>query len=240
MRPDDRAGLRAYRFDSLPDRIDALVTTKRDGLDLSMSVRHDHAPRLFSAYDLPSHAVWCKQVHADVISHVDTPGLVEGTDALITDTPGLALGVIMADCVPVLLYDAEHHALGLIHAGWPGTTLRLASKTVRAMTNHFGTRPEAIFAAIGPSIGPDEYEVGPDVIEKARAAYGDLPVLRPHAEAGKAFFDLWAANEHDLRSAGVTQIEVAGISTAANLDEFYSWRFARDTGRFATLATLAA
>jgi YfiH family protein len=238
MRPDDRDGLRAYRFDSVPaDRVDALVTTRRGGIDLSRSARTEHAPRLFATYEIPPDAVWCVQVHEDVVTYVDAPGVVEGTDALITSTPGLPLCVIMADCVPVLLYDPEHHALGLIHAGWPGTVARLASTTVLAMTERFGTDPQAIIAAIGPSIGPDEYEVGPDVIEAAQAAYDDAPILRPLPD-GKALLNLWAANEYDLRSAGVIQIEVAGLSTAAHLDEFYSWRVAKDKGRFATIARL--
>lgn len=240
MRPDDRAGLRVYRFESVPtDRVDALVTTRIGGIDLSRAARADHADRLFEAYALPERAVWCVQVHSDVVTYVDAPGVVEGTDALITDRAGLALGVIMADCVPVLLYDPEHHALGLLHAGWQGTVARLASTTVRAMTERFGSDPAALVAAIGPSIGPDEYEVGEDVIERARAAFGaEAPVLHEHPTPGKAYFDLWAANALDLREAGVEQIEVAGLSTARNLDEFYSWRVARDTGRFATIASL--
>lgn len=239
MRPDDRDGLRVYRFESLPERVDALVTTRLGGIDLSRAARHAHVDRLFGAYDVPREAAWCVQVHSDVVTAVDAPGVVEGTDALITDTPGLPLCVIMADCVPVLVYDSVHHALGLLHAGWQGTVARLASTTVRAMVARFGSDPATLLAAIGPSIGPDEYEVGADVVERARAAYGeDAPILRPHPVDGKAYFDLWGANAYDLRSAGVERIEVAGISTATTLDEFYSWRVARDTGRFATIATL--
>ncbi|MBE2320350.1 peptidoglycan editing factor PgeF [Solirubrobacter sp. CPCC 204708] len=240
MRADDRDGLRVYRFETLPDAVDALVTTRRDDLDLSSKVRDDHAPRLFRTYGLPDRAVWCKQVHSDVVAHVDAPQLVNGADALITNTPGLPLCVIMADCVPVLAYDPEHHALGLAHAGWQGTCARIASASVRAMTARFGTDPAAVIAAIGPSIGPEEYEVGEDVITRARDAYGsDAPILR-ELGGGKALFDLWAANELDLRSAGVTQIEVAGVSTARALDEFYSHRREPHvTGRFATVAVLA-
>lgn len=233
MHADERDGLRVLRFESVP----AFVTTKRDGLDLSSTVRHEHAPRLFATYELPPEAVWCKQVHSDVVVHVDAPGLVDGADALITDTPDLPLCVIMADCVPVVLHDPVRNALGLAHAGWQGTTARIASATVRAMTARFGSDPADLVAAIGPSIGPDEYEVGTDVIERARAAYGDAPILRPHT-GGKALFDLWAANEHDLRASGVERIEIAGISTATARDDFYSHRVARDTGRFATVAML--
>jgi YfiH family protein len=232
VQADDRDGLRVYRFATVP----AFVTTKRDGLDLSSTVRGEHAPRLFRAYDLPPEAVWCKQVHSDVVAHVDTPQLVEGADALITDTPGLPLCVIMADCVPVVVHDPVRGALGLAHAGWQGTVARIASATVRAMADRFGTDPADAVAAIGPSIGPDEYEVGDDVVQRARAAFGDnAPIV---SRSGRTFFDLWAANAHDLRSAGVERIEVAGLSTARHLDEFYSWRAGRDTGRFATVAML--
>jgi YfiH family protein len=167
---------------------------------------------------------------------VDAPQLVEGADALVTDTPGLPLCVIMADCVPVVVHDPVRGALGLAHAGWQGTVARIASATVRALVDRFGSDPADLVGAIGPSIGPDEYEVGPDVVERARAAYGDAAPIR--RLDGRTFFDLWAANAHDLRSAGVGAIEVAGLSTAQHLDEFYSWRVARDTGRFATVAML--
>ena len=237
MRADERDGLRVHRFETVPaDRVDALVTTKHGGLDLSSSLREQHAPRLLRAYGLPEGAVWCRQVHSDVVAAVDAPQVVDGADALITDTVNLPLAVIMADCVPVLVYDPAHHALGLAHAGWQGTVARIASATVRAMAERFGTDPARLIAAIGPSIGPDEYEVGPDVVERARAAYGDAAPIR--RLDGRTFFDLWAANAHDLRSAGVGAIEVAGLSTAQHLDEFYSWRVARDTGRFATVAML--
>jgi YfiH family protein len=138
--------------------------------------------------------------------------------------------------VPVVVHDPVRHALGLAHAGWQGTTARIASATVRAMVARFGSDPADLVAAIGPSIGPDEYEVGDDVVARARAAYGDDAPIRHRA--GRTFFDLWAANAHDLRSTGVTRIEVAGLSTARHLDEFYSHRVARDTGRFATVAML--
>jgi len=232
VQADEREGLRVYRFETVP----AFVTTKRDGLDLSLKSRAEHAPRLLQAYGLPVEAVWCKQVHSDVVARVDAPQLVEGADALITDTTDLPLCVIMADCVPVVLHDPVRHALGLAHAGWQGTVARIASATVRAMVAQFGSDPAHVVAAIGPSIGPDEYEVGEDVVTRARAAYGDAaPILET---GGKTYFDLWAANEHDLRSSGVTQVEVAGLSTARHLDEFYSWRVAKDTGRFATIARL--
>ena len=116
---------------------------------------------------------------------------------------------MMADCVPVVLYDPEHHALGLAHAGWRGTVKRICSRTVETMTAQYGTDPAALIAAIGPSIGPERYEVGENVIAAAREAYGDAPILR-ELGGGKALFDLWAANEHDLRSAG----RVAGRGVA--------------------------
>ena len=268
MRADDRDGLRAYRFETIPgDRVDALVSTRLGGastgphaaLNLGLHVGDDNVTvvanrrAFFSAFGLPfERSVWCKQVHADTVAVIDSAHAgagreddtqaIGGTDALVTDVPDLPLCVMMADCVPVVLYDPEHHALGLAHAGWRGTVKRICSRTVETMTAQYGTDPAALVAAIGPSIGPEHYEVGANVITAAREAYGDAPILRA-LDGGNALFDLWAANEHDLRSAGVTQVEMPDTSTVGALDEFYSHRFeAGDgvphTGRFATVSRL--
>lgn len=271
MHRDERAGLRAYRFDTLPhDRLDALVSTRLGGVSeggyasLNLGLRGSDDParvvanreRLFSAYGLPlDRSVWCLQVHRDVVTVIEAADvaagargayteqdIIPGTDALVTDLPGVPLCVTMADCVPVVVYDAAHHAVGLAHAGWAGTVARICSRTVRAMTERYGTDPAALACAVGPSISPDRYEVGENVVARARAAYGDAPVLRELGD-GKALFDLWEANVTDLESAGVPRerVEVSGMSTIDALDEFYSFRGGgRETGRLATVVMLRA
>jgi YfiH family protein len=169
--------------------------------------------------------------------------IVEQTDALVTDVRGAVLCVTLADCVPVVIYDPIRHVVGLAHAGWGGTVRRISSRTVEVMQERWGSQPDELLAAIGPSIGPDEYEVGPEVIEQARRAYGRQSgrIIRPGPN-GKANFDLWEANALDLELTGVcrARIEIAGISTAAALDRFYSHRLEGrpQTGRFITAVAL--
>jgi copper oxidase (laccase) domain-containing protein len=107
------------------------------------------------------------------------------------------------------------------------------------MVRDFQSRPADILAAIGPSIGPDHYPVGPEVVEQVRAAFpGPNGLLRD--VDGRAHLDLWAANARALREAGVDQIEIAGVCTACNVDRFYSHRAeAGRTGRFGAVIALA-
>jgi YfiH family protein len=199
-------------------------------------------------------SVWCKQIHADGVVVVgaedagrgstEEESIVEDADALVTDTPGLSLCVTLADCVPVVIFDPERKVVGLVHAGWGGTVARIASRTVEVMRERFGCDPGAVVAAIGPSIGPAGYEVGEDVIERARAGYGERTseILEPGPD-GEALFDLWTANRIDLEAAGVSgeRIEVSGIASDEHLDEFYSHRHEGGrTGRFIAAVTLRA
>lgn len=218
--------------------------------------------RLFEAYDLPlGRSVWCRQIHRDTVAVVDEQTVarrpdgrrdrgafdedtvIVGTDALVTDLVGVPLCVTLADCVPVVIYDLGHHAVGLAHAGWGGTVARIASRTVRTMSERYDTDPAAVIAAIGPSIGPERYEVGADVIEAARSGYGDDAdrILRG-LPGGKALFNLWEANAIDLQSVGVPgeRIELSAISTIDALDRFYSHRAEQVTGRLAGVAMLRA
>jgi YfiH family protein len=264
---DRRDGLVAARFESLPaERVDALVSTRCGGysaapyagLNLGLRVEDDDATvvrnreLLFSTYELElDRSVWCRQVHADRVTVVGAGDLGRGarsevdvvaeTDALVTDLVDVPLVVTIADCVPIVVYDPRNHVVGLAHAGWRGTVRRIGSRTVEVMRERFGTDPSDVMAAIGPSIAAADYEVGGDVIVQAADAFGAGAerILRM-LPAGKAQFDLWEANVQDLEHAGVprAQIEVAAVSTAAALDEFYSYRAEGVTGRFATIVAL--
>jgi polyphenol oxidase len=229
-------------------------------LNLGLRVEDDEARvlenrrKLFDAFDLPlDRSVWCRQVHGDGVHVVasrdvepradgrrdrggfDETTVIDATDALVTELPQVPLCVTLADCVPVVLYDAEHHAIGLAHAGWGGTVARICTRTVETMTREYGTDPTVLVGGIGPSISPTRYAVGSDVVARARDAYGDDAgrILHDSEEPGKAVFDLWEANLIDLESAGVARdnVEVSGISTIDALDEFYSHRAEKPTGR---------
>jgi polyphenol oxidase len=267
MRRDERQGIRAYRFETLPEGLDAFVSTRLggvspppyDSLNLGLRVGDEDGKvvenrrRLFAAFELPlERSVWCRQIHADGVRVVgaedagrgstEEESIVQDADALVTDVPGLPLCVTVADCVPVVVFDPERRAVGLAHAGWGGTVSRICSRTVETMRERFGSDPATLVAAIGPSIGPAGYEVGEDVIERARAGFGEraAEILAP-GEAGKALFDLWAANRIDLEEAGLAaeRIEVSALASEERLDEFYSHRLEGPaTGRFIAVASL--
>ncbi|MDA0171850.1 polyphenol oxidase family protein [Solirubrobacter taibaiensis] len=240
MRLEERGERRVWRFDSLPD---AFVSTRSCG-NLAYHVTPDkrsvdrNRQALFSSYGLSlERSAWCEQVHGGEIAVATAAGSYLGADALVTDRAGLTLCVLMADCVPLVLADLERGALGVVHAGRLGTMARIASTTVRVMVDRFGVDPSRLRCAIGPSIGPEDYEVGPDVT----AQLSDRTVLRPIGGGGKALLDLWEANVRDLETAGVPRanVEIAGVSTARSLEDFFSHRAEPDgTGRFATIATL--
>ncbi len=185
--------------------------------------------------------VW--QVHsADaVIADERPPGRrwLARADGLVTNRPGVPLTMRFADCVPILFYDPVHEAVGIAHAGWRGTVLKTAVSTLRTMQAAYGTAPADVQAAIGPSIGPDHYQVGPEVVEAVQQSFQTTDGLIRHAADGSTYLDLWKANRRLLDEAGVRKIEVAGLCTASNTAEFFSHRAERGkTGRFCAIIAL--
>lgn len=160
-------------------------------------------------------------------------------DIILTDNPRVTLYMRFADCVPILLYDPVRGVVGLAHAGWLGTVKRVGEAAVRAMATRYGSKPADIQAVVGPSISSEKYEVGPEVIQQVTNAFGgDAAALLPQHN-GSPHFDLWAANRLVLEKAGVGKIEVAGICTASNLQDWYSHRGeGGKTGRFGALIAL--
>jgi YfiH family protein len=151
-------------------------------------------------------------------------------DALVSNVPGLVLAVLVADCVPILLADARTGAAGAAHAGWRGTCAGIAPAVVETMAERFGARPEDLVAAIGPSIGPDDYEVGDSLLADFAAAGHDRAALarwfcRGDA-GGRLRLDLWQANRDQLIAAGVdsARIHVCGLSTFHHPAWFESYR----------------
>jgi YfiH family protein len=162
---------------------------------------------------------------------------IENTDAMVTDTQGICLIVLVADCVPMLFFDPLRRAIGVAHGGWKGTLEYIASKTVWAMENAFGCSAKDIIVGMGPSIGPCCYEIGPEVIAQVRSIFpsGKEYVLNESRD-GKGYLDLWRANLDQLLRAGIQRknIEMAMQCTCHNPDVFFSYRHQKgDTGRFA-------
>ena len=162
------------------------------------------------------------QVHsADVVEAGEWPDDDRPpADALVTDRPGILLGILTADCAPILLADRDAGVIGAAHAGWRGAVAGVAASTVAAMEN-LGARRSRIAAAVGPCIAKANYEVD----------YAFAERLGPEQErfftdgpAGKPHFDLESFVVASLAAAGVTRIEALGLDTYAAPDRFFSYR----------------
>lgn len=162
-------------------------------------------------------------------------------DAMVTDVPGFALFWAYGDCTPILLYDAAHAAIALVHAGWRGTARTVAPKTLAAMAHRFGTSAAEVYAAIGPAIGGCCYEVRGDLrdafaadpLASATAAFAERPVTG--RDGTRLTLDVAASNAAQLQAVGVSpdHIEYSGYCTGCSNDLFYSHRLEGEpSGRF--------
>lgn len=150
------------------------------------------------------------------------------TDGLITNVPGLMLVTIYADCVPLYFVDPVHKAIGLSHSGWKGTVHRMGKVTLERMAEEFGTRPEDVQAAIGPSICQDCYEVSEDVAEAFMNEFADHQddQLVYRKDNGKYQLNLWRANELVLLEAGIRPeyLTITNVCTCCNHELLFSHR----------------
>jgi YfiH family protein len=188
------------------------------------------------------HEIW--QVHSADVVHAQAPRgqqALQQADAIITANPQVTLLMRFADCVPVFLYDPVRQAIGLVHAGWLGTARRTVVQAVRAMRDAFGTKPAEVLAGLGPSIGPDHYIVGDEVVQAIRQSLGPLADELLTVCQGQVHLDLWLANRRLLEGEGVDSVEVSGLCTACHLEDWYSHRAeGGKTGRFGALMALSA
>lgn len=152
----------------------------------------------------------------------------EDVDGLITNEKNLVLCTMYADCVPLYFVDTKNMAIGLSHSGWRGTAMRMGKRTLERMHEEFGTKPEDVYAVIGPSICVDCYEVSSDVILEFSKAFSneEMAQICYPKENGKYQLDLWKANEIVLEKAGVLKehIEVTRLCTCCNSDRMFSHR----------------
>ena len=183
------------------------------------------------------------QVHEDRIFQVEdaffslSPSareqLLDGVDAVISNVPDVVLGISTADCIPVLVYDAAHHAAAAIHAGWKGTVLRIVEKAIDEMVRKYGTEPEQCTAVIGPGISQQSFEVGQEVLDRFTEAgfmMDDVTVWLPNTKEGelpkeKPHIDLKEINRRQLLDKGVQKekIMVSQIDTFAD-ERYFSAR----------------
>lgn len=178
--------------------------------------------------------VLTRQTHSDIVLAVtaaDANGLCHRDypecDALVTNTPGVALMVFTADCTPLLLHDPVTGAVGAAHAGWRGTAQAIGPKTVEAMAKNYGCDPKNIRAAIGPNIGMCHFETDADVPEAMTAAYGAEAEQYIARKSEKYYLDLKQINALALRRAGVSHIEISDACTMCAPQRFWSHRVTR-------------
>ena len=150
-------------------------------------------------------------------------------DALVTDRPGLLLGIVTADCAPVLLADIEAGVVGAAHAGWRGAVAGVTDQAIAAMVS-LGARPERVAAAVGPCIARASYEVDQAFAERRLAEDADNERFVSEGQREKPHFDLEAYVVARLAAAGVRRIEAIGLDTYALADRFYSYRRATHRG----------
>jgi len=165
------------------------------------------------------------QVHSPDVVVVDAThaGDRPKADAMVTASPGIVLGVLTADCGPILFADAENRVIGAAHAGWKGALDGVLENTVEAMLT-LGARREAITAVLGPSISQANYEVGPEFVERFVQRDADYAkFFAPSEKSGHAMFDLQGLTVKRLRDAGVSAENLA-ICTYADTERFFSYR----------------
>lgn len=173
----------------------------------------------------PDRLATVHQIHSPDVVTVDAgyDGSRPQADALVTATPGVVLGVLAADCGPILFCDPQARIVGAAHAGWKGALFGVLENTIAAM-EALGARRDAIVACLGPSIGRQNYEVGPEFVERFLAvdpAYARY--FTPSEKPGHSMFDLPAFTTQRLNDAGVTA-ENLDICTYPDEDRFFSYR----------------
>ena len=175
------------------------------------------------------------QTHQTVVAVIDEPFLalpererlarLEGVDALMTNVPGVCIGVSTADCIPVLLYDPVHRAVCAVHAGWRGTVARIVHEAVLAMTRAYAACPSDLTAVIGPGISLESFEVGQEVYDAFAEAGFSMPSISRHIR-GKWHLDLPECNRLQLLHSGLQSPHIlsASVCTYQHPELYFSAR----------------
>jgi len=228
-------------------RVPAVVTTRKGGfgrgpfesLNLSTKVNDDsqvvERNRTLLARTLgldEQQRASPSQVHGSIVLRALSPGNYSEADGLVTDSSKIWLSVNVADCVPVIVFDAELTAVGLAHAGRNGTVLGITANLINVFKSTFGIAPSDLFVALGPSIGPCCYELD-------RRTASELPCGCLVERDGRMFFDLWKANTLQAVGSGVAERNILQppACTSCKSELFFSHRAHRGvTGRQAAIA----
>lgn len=185
--------------------------------------------------------MFAHQMHGDGILTVKTGDLLgqagalhekKRADAMITDAPGICLGIQVADCQAVVVYDPDRAVVANVHSGWRGSIVNIIGRTVQTMIAEFGCDPGNLLAGISPSLGPCCAEFM-NFKQEIPREFWSYRISKDH-------FDFWAISRDQLIQAGVPKknIEISGCCTRCHPDHFFSYRLAQVTGRFVVVAGL--
>ncbi|MBD2782233.1 purine nucleoside phosphorylase YfiH [Xenorhabdus szentirmaii] len=231
-----------------PDNVGACSTTRMGGVSLppydSLNLgnhvgdKSEHVERnrslLVEYAQLPREPVWLEQIHGTEVITLD--GQAVGNyqaDAAYTNTPGQVCAVMTADCLPVLLCSASGDEVAAAHAGWRGLCSGILENTV----SRFNAKPEMIRAWLGPAIGPEKFEVGPEVREAFIATNFDLQqAFIPYGD--KYLANIYLLAKLKLQSLGITEVFGGTACTVTEERHFFSYRRDGNSGRMATLIWL--
>ena len=192
----------------------------------------------------PDQLVFPRQTHTNCVAEIS--GIpdeeIKETDALVTNKTGICLCVQTADCVPILLFDPIKNVIAAVHAGWRGTVKKIAEIAVQKMIQNYGSSPENIIAAIGPSISPDIYEVGDEVVDEVKKSIPNAEIVLLQNISGKFQLNLWEANRQVLLENGLQpkNIGILGECSFSETEKYYSARKEGiETGRMVSGIMLA-
>ncbi len=237
----------------LPAGVHALQTTRAGGAStgpwasLNLALHTGDAAedvaenrwRLEQSLGCATRIAWPRQVHGTTVITVDAlQAALEGgdtpeADAVVSDRPGMVCAVQTADCLPVVLATADGAAVGVAHAGWRGLADGVLEATITALE---GLRPGApIQAWMGAAIGPEAFEVGPEVREAFRAQDPEADAAFRPSTGERLLADLYRLARQRLQRAGVAQVAGGGRCTFTEAETFYSYRRDGETGRMGTL-----
>ncbi len=222
-----------------PEGITALVSL-RDRGNFATHVEDDlgtvlaNRERLAKEYHLPQAPFWLNQIHSDKVIKINahSPNTIPDADGSYTNEKGLVCAVLTADCLPVLLCDRHGQEIAALHAGWRGVLADIITRGVEC----FSAARHDIYAWLGPAIGPQAFEVGPEVYQAFLDVHSDAATtFSPSAKPGHYYLDIYALAKQYLQRAGIKHIYGGDYCTYTDTEQFFSYRREGKTGRMVSL-----
>ncbi|ABR31487.1 polyphenol oxidoreductase [Thermosipho melanesiensis] len=228
-----------------------VVTTRKVRIngcseELDFSLRNENSLKQFEYFLRfigveKKDVIFAEQVHGNRIECVkrrnlkDELNVIKGVDGLVTNEKGVFLITRFADCIPIIAYDSKRNVVGVAHSGWKGTLFEISKQLILKMNGEYGCFPEDIFVSLGPSIGPQSFEVKEDVLKMFYEKFGDGYIRRTNE---LTYINLWKIVEDQLSEVGVRNIEISMVDTVSFNDYFYSYRKEKKFKRFAVIVGL--